>query len=264
MSRLSRFEKFENTSLYQNCNECISWDKDIVDPIDMDKYNQNKDFILTVFNCAGYPSEDQMDAYINDMECIDDEDRYDFQTYITIIFEKSFETHHACKELVNKNINNERKNKEKNIIKDARDIVKEEKQIEVEKIKEEKRLEKERIKKEKELELELYKEQKRLEKEHIKQEKELLREEQLQQRADERQQRRIRKKEDFEKYNTETITCYCGIDYIRNKRVYHMRSTKHEDRMECLKWILSEPEIYKKYSNNTIDMDDGTISSLEN
>lgn len=239
MSR-SRFEKFENTSLYQNCNECISWDKDIVDPADIDKYKQNKDFLLNTFNCVGYPSEDQMDAYINDMECIDDDDRYDFQTYITIIFEKSFDTHHACKELVNKNINNERKNKEKNMIKDAKDIVKEEKQTELEKLKEQKRQEKERIK----------------------QEKELQKEEQLRLRADEREQRRQRKKEDLIKYNTETVPCYCGMDFVRNKRVYHMTSTKHEIRMECIKWILN-PDILQKYTNNTMDMDDGTISSLE-
>lgn len=234
----SRFLKFENTSLFQNCNECIRWDKDIVDPADMEKYQQNKDFLLNTFNCVGYPSEDQMDAYIDDMECIDDEDRHEFQTYITIIFEKSFETHHACKEQVNKNIINDRKNK----IKDSKNLLKEEKQTELEKIKE----------------------QKRLEKEQIKHQKELLREEQLRQRADEREQRRIRKKEDLQKYNSEPILCYCGIEYIRNKRVYHMSSAIHEHRTAAIKWLVSEPEIYKKYTSNSFDIDDETISSLEN
>ena len=234
----SRFIKFENTSLYQNCNECVSWDKEVVDSVDINKYQLNKDFLLNTFNCVGYPSEDQTEVYINDMECINEEDINDFKIYIGIIFEKSFEVHHACKELVNKNIINERKNKNK----ESKNLLKEEKNCELENIKV----------------------QKRLEKDQIKHQKELLREEQLRQRADDREKRRMRKKEDLERYNTETLTCYCGMDYIRNKKVYHMRSTIHEHRMECIKWILN-PEILQKYTNNSLEeMDDSTISSLEN
>ena len=215
---LSRFEKFDKTNMYQNFNECIQWNSTLIDIADIDMYHNNLEFLRTTFEVTGYPNEDEINFYIENMECIDNKDLDEFKLYIGIIFEKSFDSHHACRELVNKNINNEKKNIQKTKIQNDKESIKEQKQLEKD-------------------------EQRRL-------------------KAELKEQQRERKKQDLEKYNSEIITCYCGLDYIRNKRVYHMTSSKHEIRLECIKWILN-PEIYKKYSNNNFDIDDTSISSFD-
>lgn len=99
-------------------------------------------------------------------------------------------------------------------------------------------------------------------------EKEIIKEHKLQEKEQQRikkteirEQNKLRKKEDAEKYATEILTCYCGMDYIRNKKQYHIASTKHETRMECIKW-MQNPEVYKKYIFNNEEPDDSSISSL--
>lgn len=86
----------------------------------------------------------------------------------------------------------------------------------------------------------------------VKEPKHLEKEEQRRLKNELKELNKQRKKQQLEEFNNETITCDCGIDYIRNKRIYHITSNKHEIRMECIKWLLN-PDVYKKYSNNKLD-----------
>jgi hypothetical protein len=69
-----------------------------------------------------------------------------------------------------------------------------------------------------------------------------------------KEQEKERKKKELEEYNNTIIRCYCGMDYVRNKKVYHMSSSKHETRIECLNWVL-QPHVLKEYTSNNITFD---------
>lgn len=209
----TRFDKFQQTNMYQNFNECISWTADKTEAKDFEKYNNNIEYLKNTFDCVGYPDEDQVLFYINDIETIDYEDYEDFKKYIGIIFERSYDTISLCKELINKQNIIDTKNKQKNKIITEKDNLKEIKLQE--------------------------KEQQRIIKAEI------------------REQNKLRKKQDAENYANEILTCICGFEYVRNKRIYHMSSTRHEFRMEGINF-------YKhKYPNNINETDDSTISSLD-
>lgn len=221
MLNTKRFDHFEKTNFYMNFATCLTWDKDVVDIKDLEFYKHNLEYLLNTFQSTYEPNEDQINWYIENNEYIEDEDIEEFIKFIRIIFEKSYEVHHACRLLANKNIVHERKNVVKEKISNDKQTIREMKQ------------------QEKEEQRRLKREQKELEKE--------------------------RKKKELEEYNNAIIRCYCGLDYQRNKKNYHMSSTKHEIRMECLNWIL-QPEILKEYTSNnrTFDTRSPTPSLVSN
>jgi len=221
MLNTKRFDRFEKTNFYMNFATCLTWDKDTVDIKDLEFYKHNLEYLLNTFQSTYEPNEDQINWYIENNEYIEDEDIEEFIKFIRIIFEKSYEVHHACRLLANKNIVHERKNVVKEKISNDKQTIREMKQ------------------QEKEEQRRLKREQKELEKE--------------------------RKKKELEEYNNAIIRCYCGLDYQRNKKNYHMSSTKHEIRMECLNWIL-QPEILKEYTSNnrTFDTRSPTPSLVSN
>jgi hypothetical protein len=203
MLNANRFDKFAKTNLYLNFGDCLTWNKEIVDINDLEFYKNNLEYLLSTFQSTYEPNEDQINWYVENNEYIEDEDVEEFIIFIKVIFEKSYETHHACRLLSNKNIITEKKN----IVKDK---INNDKQSE----KEEQR----RIKRE----------QKELEKE--------------------------RKKKELEIYNNQIIKCKCGLTYVRIKKIYHMSSTKHETRMETIKWLL-QPHVLKEYTSNNMVFD---------
>ena len=210
MLNTKRFDHFEKTNFYMNFGNCISWNKDTVDAKDIDFYKHNLEYLLNTFDSKYEPNEDQINWYIENYECIEEDDLEEFIKFIKIVFEKSYEVHHACRLLANKNIIHERKNVVKEKVNKDKELIHDLKQAEKE-------------------------EQRRLKRESKELEKE-------------------RKKKELDDYNSAIIRCYCGIDYVRNKKNYHMSSSKHEIRMECLNWVL-QPEVLKEYTSNNITFD---------
>ena len=221
MLNANRFDRFEKTNFYMNFAMCLTWDKDTVDIKDLEFYKHNLEYLLNTFQSTYEPNEDQINWYIENYEYLEDDDIEEFIKFIRIIFEKSYEVHHACRLLANKNIVNERKNVVKEKISNDKQSIRDMKQAEKE-------------------------EQRRLKRESKELEKE-------------------RKKKELEEYNSAIIRCYCGMDYVRNKKNYHMSSSKHEIRMECLNWVL-QPEILKEYTSNnrTFDTRSATNSLVSN
>lgn len=221
MLNANRFDRFEKTNFYDTFRICLNWDKDIVDINDLEFYKNNLEYLYGLFNSNYYPTEDQIEWYIENNEYIEDEDRADFIRFIKTVIEKSVDVYGSCKILSNKNIVTEKKNIVKDKINNDKQTIREMKQLEKE-------------------------EQRRLKREAKEIEKE-------------------RKKKELDEYNNEVIRCYCGLDYQRNKKNYHMSSTKHEIRMECLNWVL-QPEILKQYTsnNNTFDTRSATNSLISN
>lgn len=208
MLNAKRFDHFEKTNFYMNFGTCITWNKDVVDPNDIDFYKHNLEYLLNTFQSTYEPNEEQINWYIENNEYIEEENIEEFIKFIKIIFEKSYDVHHACRLLANKNIINERKNVVKDKVSNEKEVIRNMKQQEKE-------------------------EQRKLKREAKEFEKE-------------------RKKKELEEYNNAIITCRCGLQYQRNKKNYHITSTKHENRIEAINWLL-QPEILKQYtSNNTI------------
>jgi hypothetical protein len=129
---LTRFDKFERTTLYTNFKHCLTWTVDNVEPEQMEMYKNNLEFLRTTFESIATPNEDQMDFYIDAFESIDDNNIPDFKILIAIIFEKSLDSHHACRTIVKKNTTNEKKQNDKAKIMHIKQLTKEQQQADKE------------------------------------------------------------------------------------------------------------------------------------
>jgi hypothetical protein len=240
MNNRNKFNKFENTTFYANFNECIAYNKDTVDATNLEQYTHNMDFLLNTLDCVTTPTDDQLYCYIYNMESIKDEDVEDFKLFINIVFEKSVDMITHCKNIIHDNMVNTTKHDVKlqviNEIQSIKDIKQQERDAK------------------RQLKIELA--------DKMREDKRQLKKEQ---RNIELKLRKIQNEKDVKEkdiFNNSNVLCYCGINYIRCTKQYHMISKLHTHRIDMINYML-QPGVYDKYLTNTLVIDDTSIICSE-
>lgn len=136
------YSDFEETNLYINFNDCNFSKFGELTTGDYDHYKNKLIDLQRVLKCNYQPTEDQMNVYIRFTEPTRIDNTADFKLYIQVLFERLFKINKYIDDLItkfnNKKMSNELKlleNIEKDKIKLAKDLVKQQQKNEEETIK---------------------------------------------------------------------------------------------------------------------------------
>jgi len=224
------YSDFEETNLYINFNDC-NFSKFGELTTENSEFYKNKLIDLQrIFKCNYQPTDDQMTTYIRFSEPTRIDNTADFKSYIGVLFERLFKINKYIDDLITKYNNKKRSNELKLLENIEKDKIKLAKELVKQQQKKEENMEKEKIKYEKELVKQQKKYEDKIEQKNVK-----MQDKQVE--DDKKTAKNLIKNS----YNNETIECNsCGENHTRIGTSNHLGSNSHKNRLESISWYLTK------------------------
>lgn len=124
---MSRFSRFEKTNLYLNFGSIITANLDILDETELEFYTNTTNYLLETFGCSCNPTQEQISRYMDNDEYIEEDEADQFISFIHYIFEKYHLALTNCKNIHNKSVIKDKKQKVKDKVNTDKQKEKEEK-----------------------------------------------------------------------------------------------------------------------------------------